>query len=81
MEVILMLISFESFNTIKMKFSQIQILVCCMKNSSKKFLTQFWRLKVIPKPFYDFIKMTIQLDPFIFHSWYLLFLIVVYSPF
>ena len=43
--------------TIEMKFGQ--ILVCCMKNISNKFLAQFWNVKARSKRFYDFIKMAV----------------------
>ena len=64
MEVTLMLISFESYT--KMKFGQ--ILVCCMTNISAMFLAQCWRLETTSRPFYDFIKMTIQRDLTNFNS-------------
>ena len=64
MEVTLMLISFESY--IEMKFGQ--ILVCCITNISNMFLAQCWRLKTSSRPFYDFIKMTIQQDLANFNS-------------
>ena len=44
-------------------------------------LTQCWRLETSSRPFYDFIKMTIYQDLPIFHSSYLPFLNVPYSPF
>ena len=43
-----------------MKFGQ--ILMNCM------FLAQCWRLGTSPKPFYDFIKMTIWRDLAIFNN-------------
>ena len=45
------------------------------------FLPQCWRLKTCSRPFYYFIKMTIQQDLAIFSSWHLLFLNVPHSPF
>ena len=54
-----------------MKFGQ--ILVCCMTNICNMFLAQCWRLKLVPDPFYDFIKMTLR-DMVIFNSWHLPFL-------
>ena len=48
---------FWILSPIKMKFGQ--ILVCCMTNISNMFLAQCWRLETSPRPFYDFIKMTI----------------------
>ena len=44
-------------------------------------MAQCWRLGTSSRPFYDFIKITIQQDLAIFNSWYLSFLIVPYSPF
>ena len=58
-----------------------QILVCCMTNISNMFLAQCWRLETSSRPFYDFIKMTIQQDLAIFNGWHIPFLIVLYSPF
>ena len=63
----------------KMKLGQ--ILVCCLTNISNLVLGQCWRLETSPRPFYDFIKMTIGQDMAIFNSWHLPFLIVPYSPF
>ena len=62
-----------------MKFSQ--ILVCCMTNIFNMSLAQCWRLKTSPRPFYDFITMTIWQHLAIFNSSRLPFLIVPYSPF
>ena len=62
-----------------MKFGQ--ILVYCMANISNMFLAPCWRLEASPRPFYDFIKMTIQQDLAIFNSRHLPFSIVPYSPF
>ena len=58
-----------------------QILVCCMTNISNSFLAQCWRLETSPRPFYDFIKMTIYRDLAIFNSRHLPFLNVPYSLF
>ena len=58
-----------------------RILVCCMTNISKLFLAQCWRLETSSRPFYDFIKMTIQQDLAIFNGWHIPLLIVLYSPF
>ena len=44
-------------------------------------LTQCWRLETSFRPFYDFIKMTIQHDLAIFNGWHIPVLIVLYSPF
>ena len=41
--------SFWILSTIKIKFGQ--ILVCCMANISKMFLTQCWRLRTSSRPF------------------------------
>ena len=70
---------FRILSPIKMKFGQ--ILVCCMKNISKMFLAQCWRLETSSRFFYDSIKTTIQQDLVIFDCWHILFLIVLYSPF
>ena len=53
-------------STIKMKLGQ--ILVCCMTNISNMFLAECWRLETSCRPFYDFIKMTIQQDLAIFNG-------------
>ena len=58
-----------------------QILVCCMTNISNMFLAEWWRLETSSRPFYDFIKMTIQHDLAIFNGWHIPFLIVLYLPF
>ena len=63
----------------KMKFGQIP--VCCMTNISNMFLTECWRVETSFRPFYDFIKMTIQQDLAIFNGLHIPFLIVLYSPF
>ena len=55
-----------------------QILVCCMKNNSNMFLAQCRRLETSSRPFYDFIKMSIQWDLAIFNSEHLPSLIVPY---
>ena len=70
---------FWILSTIKMKFGQ--KLVCCMTNISNMFLAEWWRLETSSRPFYDFIKMTIQQDLAIFNGWHIPFLIVLYSPF
>ena len=62
-----------------MKF--VQVLVCCRKNSFSMFLAECWRLETSSRPFYDFIKKTIQQDLAIFNGWHMPFLIVLYSPF
>ena len=64
---------------IKIKFGQ--ILVCSMKNISSMFFTECWRLETSSRPFYYFIKKTIQQDLAIFNVWHIPFLIVLYSPF
>ena len=64
---------------IKMKFGQ--ILVCCTANDSSMFLAKWWGLEISSRLFYDFIKITIQLDLAIFNDWHIPFLIVLYSPF
>ena len=66
-------------STVKIKFGQIQ--VCCMTNTLIMFLAYCWRLETSCRPFYGFIKMTIQQDLIIFNSWHLPFLIVAYSLF
>ena len=50
-------------------------------NISNTFLAECWRLETSSRPFYDFIKVTIQQDLAIFNSWHMPFLIVLYSPF
>ena len=70
---------FWILSPIKIKFGQ--ILVCCMTNISNMFLAEWWRLETSSRPFYDFIKMTIQQDLAIFNGWHIPFLIVLYSPF
>ena len=70
---------FWILSTIKMKLSQ--ILVCCLTNMSNMFLAQCWRLKTSSRPFYGFIKTTIQWDLINFYSWNLPFLIVFHSRF
>ena len=63
-----------------MKFGQ--ILVCCLINISNVFLDQCWRLETSSRPYYDFIKMTIEGNLAIFNSLHLPFLRVPhYSPF
>ena len=62
-----------------MKFGQ--ILVCCMINISNMLLTEHWRLETKSRPFYGFIKMTIERDLAIFDSWQLPFLIAPYPSF
>ena len=70
---------FWILSPIKIKFGQ--ILVCCMTTISNMFLAKCWRLETSSRPFYDFIKMTIQQDLAIFNCWYIPLFIVLYSPF
>ena len=49
-----------------MKFGQIP--VCRMTNISNMFLAECWRVETSFRPFYDFIKMTIQQDLAIFNG-------------
>ena len=60
-----------------MKFGQ--KLVCCMKNISKMFLAECWRVETSSRLFYDFIKIKIQQDLAIFNGWHIPFLIALYS--
>ena len=57
------------------------MLVRRMANTSNRFLAQWWRPETSHRPFYDFIKMTIQQDLASFNSGHLTFLIFPYSPF
>ena len=52
-----------------------------MTNISNMFLTEYWRLEISSRLFYDFIKKTIQHDLAIFNDWHIPFSIVLYSPF
>ena len=70
---------FWILSPIKMEFGQ--ILVCCRRNISNMFLAECWRLETSSTLFYDFIKMTIQVDLAIFNGWHIPFLIVLYWPF
>ena len=54
--------------------------MCCMTNISNMFWLNAVDWKLVPGPFYDFIKMTILRDLAIFNSSQLRFLIVPYSP-
>ena len=62
---------FWILSPIKMKFGQ--ILVYCMANISSMFLAECWRLGTSSRPFYDFIKMTIQEVLAIFNGWHVHF--------
>ena len=68
---------FWILSPIKMKFGQ--KLVCCMKNISKMFLAECWRVETSSRLFYDFIKIKIQQDLAIFNGWHIPFLIALYS--
>ena len=52
-----------------------------MTDISNMFLPECWRLETSCRPFYDFIKMTMQEDLAIFNGWHIPFLIVFYLPF
>ena len=45
------------------------------------FFAQYWRLETSSRPFYDFIKITMQRDLAMFNSRHLPFLDVPYPPF
>ena len=52
-----------------------------MTDISNMLLAESWRLETSSRPFYDFIKMTIQQDLAIFNGRHIPLLIALYSPF
>ena len=57
MEVTLLLISFETY--ILSKSNLVDYTSVLMANICNMFLTQCWRMKTSPRPFYGFNEMTI----------------------
>ena len=60
-----------------MKFGPMLLYV--ITNISNIFLTQCWGLETSCRPFNDFNKMTMKRDLSVFRSWYLTFLILLFT--